>query len=51
MLPLEEAKYHLILSKDLNYLKEPEFCKLSDMCDEVGRMLYGFHKKLISYEE
>lgn len=43
---LEETKYHLILSKDLGYLKEDDFDNLNNICDEIGRMLYGFHKKL-----
>ena len=43
---LEETKYHIILSKDLGYLKEEEFEKLICMCDEVGKMLFGLQKSL-----
>jgi four helix bundle protein len=43
---LEETKYHLILAKDLGYLKEEDFNDLNNMCDEIGKMLYAFHKKL-----
>lgn len=44
---LEETKYHIILSKDLGYIKTEEFNKVNDMCDEVGKMLYGLQKNLI----
>lgn len=45
---LEETKYHLILSYDLGYLKEEDYKMLNDLCNEVGRMLYGLQKKLNS---
>lgn len=47
---LEETKYHIILAKDLGYLEEGDFNKLNGICDEIGRMLYGFHKKLTTYD-
>jgi len=43
---LEETKYHIILANDLGYIKEDTFDELMELCDEVGRMLFGFHKKL-----
>jgi len=43
---LEETKYHLLLACDLKYLKESEYNKLVILSDEIGRMLYGFQKKL-----
>ncbi len=43
---LEEAKYQILLIKDLGYIKEEDFFKLNNMCDEIGRMLCGFYKKL-----
>ena len=43
---LEETKYHLILARDLGYINDKDFDKLNNMCDEIGKMLYGFHKKL-----
>lgn len=43
---LEETKYHLILAKDLGYISDKDLEDLSNMCDEVGRMLYSFYKKL-----
>lgn len=43
---LEETKYHLILSRDLGYLKHIDYDKLSICANEVGRMLFGFQKKL-----
>ncbi len=45
---LEETKYHLILAYDLGYLSKDEYKKLDDLCNEVGRMLYGLQKKLSS---
>ena len=44
---LEETKYLLILAKDLGYLQTDDFDEFNRLCDEVGRMLYGFHKKLL----
>ncbi len=44
---LEETKYHILLSKDLGYLNESDYSDLNIKCDEVGRILYGFQKKLI----
>ena len=38
---LEEAKYYILLSKDLCYLKESAYKKLVDLSEEVGRMLRG----------
>ncbi len=43
---LEETKYHIILSKDLNYLDEVVTNKVSNMCNEVGKMLCGLQSKL-----
>lgn len=45
---LEETKYHLILARDLGYISDQEFEKICDACDEIGRMLSGFQKKLLS---
>ena len=46
---LEETKYHFLLARDLKYLEGGDFIRIDEMCDEVGRMLYGFHKKLTAY--
>ena len=46
---LEETKYHLLLSVDLKYLCKFEYEKLSVLTDEVGKMLFGFQKKLKAY--
>ena len=43
---LEETKYHLILSRDLGFLKEADFQRLSIQCDEVGKILHGFQRSL-----
>lgn len=43
---LEETKYHILLSKDLAYINDDEFCSLNGVCDEIGKMLNGLQKKL-----
>ena len=45
---LEETKYHLLLSYDLKYMDKNDYEQLSILSDEVGRMLFGFQKKLIT---
>lgn len=42
---LEETKYHLILSRDLNYCSTTQFQDLFKICDDVGKMLYGLKTK------
>lgn len=34
---LEEVKYYIILSKDLDFITEKEYNSLEALCDEVGR--------------
>ena len=41
---LEEVKYYLILSKDLNYIKETEYLALFNSAEEVGRLINGYEK-------
>jgi len=43
---LEETKYYLILSVDLEYINQVDYQRLMDLADEIGKMLYGFYKKL-----
>ena len=43
---LEETKYHLILSRDLDYLASQEYESLHKKSEEVGRMLNGLKQKL-----
>ena len=43
---LEETKYHLILSKDLQYCGSAEFEKIYGSACEIGRMLNGLQQKL-----
>jgi len=45
---LEETKYYLILSAELKYINRIDRQKLLVLSDEVGKMLYGFYKKLNS---
>ena len=43
---LEETKYHLILSNDLGYLNSEQYQNLSNLADDIGKMLYGLISKL-----
>lgn len=43
---LEETKYYLFLSKDLNYLKENIYILLFELTEEIGRMLRGLINSL-----
>lgn len=43
---LEETKYHLILSRDLNYCSTTEFERLSSLSNEIGKMIYRLNQKL-----
>ena len=43
---VEETKYHLILSKDLDYLPSDDFNGLMEGYNEVGRMLNGLINSL-----
>ena len=42
---LEECRYFLILSKDLEYIKNEELWELSD---EIGKLLYSYRKKILT---
>lgn len=44
--PLEETKYHLLLSFELKYISKEEYDRLYKMANEVGGMLFCFQKKL-----
>ncbi|MBI3290656.1 four helix bundle protein [Candidatus Falkowbacteria bacterium] len=41
---LEELKYQLILSRDLEFVTNDEFNKVNNLEDEVGAMLYSWIK-------
>ena len=43
-----ELSYHLLLAKDLGYLKEEDFSDLDTRCAEVGRMLNAYRNRLKS---
>ncbi len=43
---LEETRYFLILSRDLEYLESKDYSRLNDKCDEVGRLLGGLAQSL-----
>ena len=43
---LEETKYLIILSKDLEYINKKVFDDINNLCDEIGKMFYGLQKRL-----
>ena len=43
---LEEVRYFLLLSKDLNYIDEGSFLKLEKQCEEISKMLNKFISSL-----
>jgi four helix bundle protein len=43
---LEELKYQVILSKDLDYINEDKYDELQNKAKEVGRLLAGLIKSL-----
>ena len=43
---LEETKYHLLLSKDIGYLKTDTYEILVGHANEIGRMLYSLRRNL-----
>lgn len=36
---LEETRYHLILARDLGYMKPAEFASMTCRCNETGKLL------------
>ena len=43
-----ELEYHLLLSRDLNFLSTSDYARLANSVIEVKRMLTGFIQKLIA---
>ena len=43
---LGETKYHILLSKDLKYLKEKDYLLIKNGYEEVGKQLNGWIKSL-----
>lgn len=41
---LEEVKYYILLSKDLEYINEKTANELDNLADEVGRLINGYSK-------
>lgn len=39
---LEEVKYYIILSRDLEFISEKEFNQLESITEEVGRLISGY---------
>jgi len=45
---LEECRYYIILSKDLNYIEEQINRELTDLIEEVSKLLNGYCKGILS---
>lgn len=45
---LEETKYFILLSLDLGYLNKLQYDNLIKASEEIGKMLFGFQRKLKS---
>jgi four helix bundle protein len=43
---LAETEYHLLLAKDLGFLKKPAYEEMKADCEKAGRMLNGLIKSL-----
>jgi len=43
---LEEVKYYIILSKDLQYIDESVYEQLTNSAEEVGRLINGYEKAI-----
>ena len=43
---LEEVKYYIILSKDLQYITEKDYEQLTNTAEEVGRLINGYEKSV-----
>lgn len=43
---LEELKYQLLLSRDLEYISNAQFDDGMARCQEVGRLLHAYNQKL-----
>lgn len=43
---LEEVKYYIILSKDLQYINEKDYEQLTNTAEEVGRLINGYEKAI-----
>ncbi|MEQ9230187.1 MAG: four helix bundle protein [Cyclobacteriaceae bacterium] len=45
---IDELKYQLILSKDLEYISQDEFQKEFELAEEVSKMLFSYRKSLLN---
>lgn len=43
---LKETKYLLYFSKKMKYIDDTEYRKLSKLCEDVGKMLWGILRKM-----
>ena len=45
---LDEVKYYITLSKDLEYINENKEAELENLSNEVGRLINGYSKAIAS---
>ncbi len=48
---LEETKYHLLLARDLGYIKGPDYENLLNKCNNVGGLLGGLIRYIKSLKK
>jgi four helix bundle protein len=48
---LEEVKYYLILSKDLEYITLEKFELLNNLSEEVSKLISGYSKTIKKYHQ
>lgn len=41
---LEELKYQILLARDLQYIDQEQYNRITSLADEVGRLLFGWIK-------
>lgn len=47
---LEECRYYILLSKDLNYISEDNYLELTRSIEDVSRLLNAYCKAVTSYK-
>lgn len=46
---LEECRYYIILSKDLNYINEKQYNQLNERLEEASRLLNAYYRGIKNY--
>jgi len=46
---LEECRYYIILSKDLEYIDNDDYDKMNNLIEEVSKLLNGYVKGIVNF--